>query len=328
MPKSANQKLKLLYILKILSERTDEEHAITTQELIKALATYDISAERKSIYNDIACLCDFGYDIVSSKNRENGGYYLAGREFELAQLKLLVDTVQASKVISRKKSDALIKKLEQFVSCYQAKQLQRDVFVADRPKTENEAIYYSIDTIHEALNNNLQISFIYSEWGMDKQLHPRKDGERYLVSPFRLVWNDSNYYLVAFDEKAQCIKHFRVDKMSEVKMEKEDRTQPEMLRAFNPAVYAAKMFGMYGGEEEIVRLECDYSLVGVIIDRFGTDISLRPSQEHKMIARVNISVSPQFFGWICGLGKKVQIVGPESVKEEYKNYLQDILKAY
>ena len=217
MSKGSNQKLKMLYLLKILSEKTDESHCLSAQELIGELQKYEVSAERKSIYNDIECLTDFGYDIVNKKAKTGGGYYLASREFELPELKLLVDAVQSSRFITQKKSRELIHKIETLAGPYEAKQLQRQVFVASRIKTENESIYYNVDHIHNAIQDNVPISFIYMEWNAKKEFVPRHNGKEYRVSPWALTWKEENYYLVAFDDEEEKIKHFRVDKMNRIR---------------------------------------------------------------------------------------------------------------
>lgn len=178
---------------------------------MSCLARWDISAERKSIYDDIARLMDFGYDIVHVKNKAGSGYYMGSREFELPELKLLVDVVQASRFITQRKSRELIQKLEQFVSAKEATQLQRQVYVAGRVKTENESIYYNVDFIHRAIQENRQISFQYMEWTLDRRLVPVESGERYVISPWARP-GDENYYLIGYDAAADQLKHYRVDK--------------------------------------------------------------------------------------------------------------------
>ncbi len=328
MAKSEGQKLKLLYILKWLTERTDESHAMSGQEIIEALEKEGISAERKSIYSDIQALRDFGYDIITTKKRDNSGYYMASREFELAELKLLVDAVQSSKFITAKKSKVLIEKLEKLVSRYDAKQLQRQVYVSERNKNSNESIYYSVDDIHKAIQENKRIRFKYYDWGADKQMHFRKDGAFYEVSPFFLVWKDENYYLVAFDEKESIMKHFRVDKMHSLSVVKKDRAGIDDAKKINPAVYTQQNFGMFAGDEQMITLQFPEKQIGIIIDRFGKEIDIRNRGEGICSARVMVAVSNQFFGWVTGLGGLVQIMSPESVVSDYKAYLKQILEEY
>ena len=328
MAKSEKQKQKLLYIVKILKEQSDENHPVSTQKLISELEKQDILAERKSIYNDIAVLVDYGYDIVTIKSRTNGGYYLGNREFELAELKLLVDAVLASKFITLKKSNALIQKLESFVSNYDGKQLQRQVYVKNRIKTSNESIYYNVDYIHKALQNNKKIEFQYSEWNISKKSSLKKDGKKYLVSPWALSWNDENYYLIAFDATAGILKHYRVDKMIGICIKEENREGTEFFQKTDIAEYENKTFGMFGGLEEIVSIQFDNQLIGVVIDRFGKEIDIRKRDENTFSIRIKIAVSNQFFGWLTGLGTGTLILGPSSVIENYRQYLEKISLQY
>jgi predicted DNA-binding transcriptional regulator YafY len=329
MAKSPNQKLKLLYLLKILTEESDENHCLSAQALIDALAAYDIRAERKSIYDDIAQLNDFGYDIVLVKAKTGGGYYLAERPFELAELKLLVETVQASRFLTVKKSRELIGKIEKLASKAEAGQLQRQVYVANRIKTANESIYYIVDDIHRAIQNNVQIAFQYMEWNLEKELVPRKGGKTYQVSPWALTCKDENYYLIAHDEEEDIIKHFRVDKLGHVKvLEHVKRQGAELFERFDIAEYANKTFGMYGGREETVTLEFENRLIGVVIDRFGKELTIRKRDENYFTVRVPVTVSGQFFGWLTGLGVGAKIAAPEQVAQEYRNYVNQVLGQY
>ncbi|MBQ8527563.1 MAG: WYL domain-containing transcriptional regulator [Lachnospiraceae bacterium] len=328
MAKSEGQKLKLLYILKLLSERTDEEHAISTPEIIKALEGEEICVERKTVYADIQALQEFGYDILVSKKRGNSGYYMASREFELAELKLLVDAVQSSKFVTAKKSKELIGKLEKLSSQHEAKQLQRQVYVSDRNKNSNESIYYSVDDIHKAMQDNKMIRFRYYDWGADKQMHFRKDGAFYEVSPYFLVWKDENYYLVAFDENDAIMKHYRVDKMSALSVVKRDREGMEEAKKINPAIYTQQNFGMFAGQEQMITLQFPEKQIGIIIDRFGKEVDIRNRGEGICSARVKVAVSNQFFGWLTGLGGQIRILKPDAVAENYCDYLSEILQAY
>ena len=329
MAKSANQKLKLLYLLKILTEQTDEEHCMSTQALIDALDEYGIRAERKSIYDDIAQLIDFGYDIVLIKAKTGGGYYLAGREFELAELKLLVETVQASRFLTLKKSRELIAKIEKLASKAEAGQLQRQVYVANRIKTANESIYYIVDDIHRAIQNNEQISFQYLEWNLEKELLPRKDGKVYRISPWALTCKDENYYLIAHDNESDTIKHFRVDKMGHIEvLAGVGRQGAELFERFDIAAYANKTFGMFGGQEEIVTLEFENHFIGVVLDRFGKEVPVRKRDAQHFSVRVQVALSGQFYGWLTGLGAGAKITAPAAVVEEYRDYLREVIGQY
>ncbi len=328
MARVSGQKLKLLYLAKILAEETDEGHAISTQELIGRLESLGIHSERKSIYDDIACLQQFGYDILQMQSRQGGGYYMAGREFELAELKLLVDAVQSSRFITPKKSRELIGKLEKLASRHDAGKLRRQIHVVGRVKAGNESVYYGIDALHRAIQENRQITFRYLEWNEQGQLVPRRQGRPYRVSPWALLWREENYYLLAWDGDAGMMKHYRVDKMAEVEVLAEERLGQEVFGRLDLAVYADKTFGMYGGREETVVLELPRQMAGVVLDRFGKDTPLRREGEDRLRARIAVVVSDQFYGWLAGLGRGVRILGPRWVREEYCGRLQEILEQY
>ncbi len=327
MAKSANQKMKLLYMMKLFLEKSDEKNVLTVQDILEELSRYDISAERKSIYSDIEALRVFGMDILFTKGRSSG-YYLASRTFELPELKLLVDVVQSSKFITYKKSEELIKKLEGLASKYEASQLQRQVYVTNRIKTMNETIYYNVDKIHDAISHNVKISFQYFEWTVEKETRLKKDGQRYEISPWALTWDDENYYMVGFDSDSDMIKHYRVDKMLSIQLTTKMREGKSVFAKFDVGSYTNKTFGMFGGKEMDIELVCDSRLVGVMIDRFGKDAPIRKRDENTFAIRIKAVVSGQFFGWLSGLGMGVRISKPDTVAEEYKEYLRGILQKY
>lgn len=322
------QKLKTLYLMKILLERTDEENLLNAAQLCNILdQEYGVTVDRRTIYSEIDTLEKFGLDIVQKKGK-NPGYYIAGREFELAELKLLVDAVQSSKFITEKKSNELIKKLEKLCSQAEAKALSRQVSISNRPKTENETIYYNVDRLHSAIYRNRQIAFQYAEWTMRKEVQYRKGGALYVISPWALTWGNENYYLVAYDEEAGQIRHYRVDRMRHMQICEEERVGEEAFRNFDLAEFAKKTFGMYGGRDVEVTLLCHKQLAGVVLDRFGQDTWMIPTDEEHFKARVLVSVSRQFFGWVAGVGSQMKIMGPEDVRQEYKEYLEEILTDY
>jgi predicted DNA-binding transcriptional regulator YafY len=327
MPKSSHQKLKLLYLMKILNEQTDETHALSVQEMITALARYEIKAERKSIYDDLDALQAYGFDLVCHTGKVYT-YSIGSRAFELPELKLMVDAVQSSKFITRKKSMELIKKLESLASINDARQLQRQVYVANRVKTFNENIYYNVDRIHEAIAENIKITFQYFEWTVTKKKQLRHDGQMYNISPWALTWDDENYYLIGFDDEAGKIKHFRVDKMLKIALSEEKRKGQEHFKEFDLALYAKKTFGMFGGGEEDVTLDIDNSLVGVIIDRFGKDVSIHPIDSDHFSVSVKVAVSPLFLAWLFGFGTKVKVINPETLKKKMLNLCHDIIGQY
>lgn len=327
MAKSTNQKMKLLYLMRIFMELTDEEHPLSTAEIISKLSGYGISVERKSLYDDIECLRTFGLDIISRREKPSG-YYLGSREFELAELKLLVDTVQSSKFITTKKSTQLIKKLENLTSHHEALQLQRQVYVNNRPKTMNESIYYNVDKLHTAIAANSKIIFKYFEWTVTKETQLKRNGENYKVSPWALIWDDENYYLIAYDDLSKEIRHYRVDKMLSIEPLCEARDGKELFSDFDAAQYEKKTFGMFGGEEKNVTLLCRNNIINVIIDRFGRDVLVHKADEEHFTAHIKVNISTQFFGWLTGLGTSAVISSPDFVKDEYNRYLNEILQNY
>lgn len=314
--------------MKALVEESDENHVLSSVDLKSILKRYGLSADRKTIYNDIETLKAFGLDILQNVGGNHAGYYIGSRDFELPELKLLVDAVQASKFITSKKSKELIEKLEKLAGKNDAKQLQRNVFIYNRPKAGNETIYYNVDQIHSAILENKKISFQYTGWTIKKELVSKKNGQYYVVSPWALTWDDQNYYLIAYDEEADIIKHYRVDKMKDTQVMSELRVGQAPFKDFDLAAFAKKTFGMYGGRDETVTLVCHNYLAGVMIDRFGKDTMLIPEGKEHFRVNVLVSVSPQFFGWITGLGDKVHIDGPGNVREEYYEYLRKILGRY
>lgn len=324
MAKTQNQKLKLLYLMKILLEKTDETHPMTVAEIIAELAKYEITAERKSIYDDISMLRVFGLEIETQKSKSTG-YYVADRTFELPELKLLVDLVQSSKFITHKKSMELIAKISTLASVNEAHQLTREVYVTNRIKTMNESIYYNVDRIHEAIGENRKISFQYFEYTVKKERRFKHDGAKYKISPFALSWDDENYYMIGYDSDAEKIKHYRVDKMVGIDITDELREGNGEFSKFDIAIYSQKIFGMFGGDEETVRLRFSNDLVGVVIDRFGKDIMIVPDGENHFTIMPRVFISPQFFGWLVSLGTKVQILEPQHVAKKYKEHIRQIL---
>lgn len=327
MAKGANQKLKLLYIARYLLEQTNEEHPATVANIIDHLAANDISAERKSIYADLEALRNFGMDIIQSRSKSTG-YYIGGRQFELAELKLLVDSVQSSKFVPYNKSLNLIKKIESLAGVHDAKALHRQVFVLNRVKTLNDSIFYNIDAISNAINHDKMIQFRYFEYTVSKEKHFRKDGGFYQVSPYALIWDDENYYVLAWDSTAQMQKHFRVDKMQGISAMEQNREGSEHFENMDTALYAKKVFAMFGGREETVKLRFSNILVSAVIDRFGSDIIIAPSGDSHFTVTLDVEVSPQFRAWLCGFGKNVEVLYPDSVRQEMKTLAEDLAELY
>ncbi|MGN1191120.1 MAG: helix-turn-helix transcriptional regulator [Dorea sp.] len=328
MPKGTNQKFKLYYLAKILTEKTDEDHYITMPEILKELEGYEVTANRKSIYNDLKDLERLGIEVEGEPIGKGYHYHVVDRQFELPELKLLVDAIQSSKFITARKSNELIKKLETLVSKYEAAKLQRQVFVSGRIKTMNESIYYNVDEIHNAIAENRKIRFQYFQWNVKKEMELRHGGAYYHISPWGMSWDDENYYLVGYDSEADMIKHYRVDKMLHIRMSEETREGKEIFQKLDMAAYTKKSFGMYGGEEERVKLLVKNSFAGIIIDRFGKDVTMIPVDEENFTVNVDVQVSSQFFSWVFALGDGVKIVGPENVVEQVKNEIERLKRQY
>ena len=322
------QKLKILYLMKILLEKTDETHSITMPEIIAELKKYGVNVERKSIYNDIENLGIYGVDIIGEKENKAFSYRIGNRQFELAELKLLVDSVQSSKFITAKKSNQLIKKIEGLASKYEAAQLQRQVYTTERIKAGNENIYYNVDQIHSAIASNVQITFQYFNWDVNKKQVLRKDGALYQVSPWALSWDDENYYMVAYDSEEGKIKHFRVDKMLHIDLTDDRREGSQKFKAFDMGAYAKKMFGMFGGDEEMVKILCKNELAGVMIDRFGKDVTMVKVDSEHFYVNVKVAVSGQFLAWVIALGDGAKIVAPERVVEKVKEEIGRLVEQY
>lgn len=328
MAKGKNQKFKLYCLAEIMLKNTDEDHYITMSEIMKKLALYEITADRKSIYQDLRDIERLGIEVEGEVFGKSYHYHVISRDFELPELKLLVDAIQASKFITERKSYALIKKLEKLVSKYDAQKLQRQVYVDGRIKTMNESIYYAVDTIHHAISENRKIKFQYFQWNVKKEMELRHDGAWYHISPWGLSWDNENYYLVGYDTDADLIKHYRVDKMLHISMSEENREGKERFKKLDMADYAKKSFGMFGGDEQTVKLFVHNDLAGVIIDRFGKDAMLIPADNTHFTVNIDVHVSRQFLGWVFSLGEMVKIMGPEDVVEQMKKEIERLQRQY
>lgn len=327
MAKSPNQKLKLLYLMQFLLQSSDETHPISVQQMIDELAAHDIKAERKSIYDDLEALRVFGLDIVQTRGKTTG-YYVGAREFELPELKLLVDSVQSSKFITEKKTLSLIKKIESLASTYDAQLLQRQVYVRNRVKSMNESVYYNVDEISNAITQDKSIRFKYFDYSVTKERQFRKDGAWYEISPFSLMWDDENYYMLGYDADAGKLKHYRVDKMAEISAAEKCRDGKNAFKKIDMAQYSKEVFGMFTGEIQTVKLRFANHLVGAAIDRFGRDIMIIASDGEHFTVSVDVAVSPQFYAWVFGFGTEVEILSPEPVRAEFKERLLELSKLY
>lgn len=325
MSRASHQKLKILYIMRLFFYRTDNENTITIPEIISELKSLGINAERKSVYDDIEALQLFGLDIVKRKTKTHD-YFLASRDFEIPEIKLLIDSVSSSKFITAKKSEELVKKLENLTSKHQAKNLRRQVFTNGRIKTMNESIYYSVDTIHLAIAGNKQITFKYFDWSVDKKKVFRKDGQRYITNPIALTYDNENYYLISYNSERKSYVHYRVDRMSNIEMLENECIKPD--QEFDLSDYLKPFFSMFGGELCDVSLEFDNSLINIIIDRFGKNTIIIKVDENHFIAKVKVAISPLFLSWIIGFGNKAKVISPNYVIEDVYKLAYESMKQH
>lgn len=325
MPKGYGNKLRLLYVLDMLRKKSAFEHPISVPEMLEELEKQGISAERKAVYDDIEALREFGYDI-EQKRGKNAGYYIESRDFELSELKLLVDAVQSSKFISADRSRELIAKLTALAGAEDAKQLERQVFVANRVKTADAAALANIDAIHSAIAANRRIEFFYTDWvvdfGGDRRFVRERRGERRSLSPVALVWDDENYYLVAYSSEHGERRHYRVDKMEQVEVGSAPRDPKGEYTGFDPGAYSRQMFGMFRGESRRVQMRFRNDFAGVAVDRLGREVQVSPGdREGWFNLSCEVGVSPQFFAWIVGLEGGAELLGPASVRAEFRAFI-------
>ena len=320
--KGKNQKLKLLYLAKIMQEQTDDTHALTMPQIIDELAKYGIDAQRKSVYDDLDALDFYGIEIIREQEGFRTYYHCGNRDFEIAELKFLVDAIQSSKFISENKTKELIKKLEKSISVYDAKLLDREVKVTGRVKNMNESIYYAVDAIHTAISENKAIKFKYFSWNVKGEEEFRRDGAFYEVSPWALHFDDERYYLIGYDHDRKELRHYRVDKMRNVDVIDKKRKGKTEFNRQDKAKYNELYFRMYGGEVETVTLKCKNEMANVIIDQFGKDVTLRPVDDEYFTVSVAVAVSSQFLSWVIALEGNVQIEGPNNVKNKMKDLLK------
>ena len=324
MPKSDNQKLKILYILDYLQQNSNISHPVRASELIDMLSRRNILCERKSVYSDIAALQDYGVDIVSIPGKK-GGYYIASRNFELPELKLLIDAVQSSRYLTEKKSRELIEKLCNQCNEHDARLMRRNVLVSGRVKSMNETIYYNVDTIQEAISQNRQISFRYFDWDLDRN---RKYRDRpYVASPYGLCQDNENCYLMALSDR-HGVTNYRVDRMAQIQLLDTPRQPCPELTGKNLTEYANRQFQMFSGWESGVKLRFHRSLINVVIDRFGRDTLLIPDGDEHFVFTVHVAVSPMFLSWVIGFGSKAAILHPQSVVDACRDLCREALGQY
>jgi predicted DNA-binding transcriptional regulator YafY len=315
-------RLKLLYVLKLLEEESDEENGVTMSRILAYLEQHGVSAERKSIYRDLATLQEFGYEIEKNGARPVE-YCLNTRTFALAELKLLVDAVQSAQFISKEMTDKLIRKLASQTSRSRASDLRRQVHYAGRVKSDNDHVYYTTGTLHDAINHNRRVTFKYIEHTLDRGTQPRRDGEPYEISPYALVWNDDRYYVVGHYERYGKVCNFRVDRMKSVTpLKTQNHPEPGDFRLEN---YIKNEFSLFTGETVSLDVLFDNSLINPVMDRFGVSTTILPHGPNHFIAHIQAAVSPVFYSWLFQFGSSATILTPERIAKEYRERVKEVL---
>ena len=323
MSRNVNQKAKILYVMRMLLQESDEEHPLSMEDILRRLSEAGVKAERKSIYSDVEALRAFGMDIHVTRGR-SAGYYVGERDFELPEIKLLIDSVQSSKFITERKTMQLIKKLAGLTSIHEAALMKRQLYVKNRIKSMNESIYYNVDAIHQAIGEDKQIEFRYYSYTVTKEKKFRRNGRPYRVSPLALSWAEENYYLIAYEAEAGKIKHFRVDKMDGIRVTDRFRQGKGLLPEKEMGEYTRKNFSMFGGEEQTVTIRFSNRMIGVVIDTFGKDVPISSVDEDHFQIRATVAVSPQFFGWLFGLDGEAAVTAPREVMEQFQKQMERV----
>lgn len=321
------QKQKLLLLKKIFEEKTNENNPLTVEDIIRILGLNGINVERKTVYDDIRTLINSGMDIVISKKSHSNAYYLGERVFQNEELHILADAVASSKFLTKKKSNELISKLATLTDEKSAKTLKRNIYVTGRVKSFNEMLYYNVNKIHEAIVSGKEIKFRYYEYNLKKQKQHKHNGDWYYVSPYHLIWENDNYYLVCYCNKHEKICRYRVDKISDVALTEEKcRELSEDEQDFAKSLIST--YNMYGCTQEKITVEFDNDLIGVVIDRYGDDISVHNTNDKTFKVFLDVQISPTFWGWLFQFGDKAKIVSPKRVINQAKKEIEKLNSIY
>lgn len=332
MAKTQNTKLKLLYLTDILNRKTDETHTLSANELCSALVELGVDSERKSIYKDIDTLRSFGVDVILSNDKANRGYFVGSRKFELAELRLLLDAVQAANFITPKKTKMLVEKIESFASEYQAKTLHGQVYVDNRPKCDNEELFYTISSLDTAINLGRKVRFIYSRRIICEDFKRRTSEKEFIVSPYALIWSDDHYYLVCNNEKYDNIMNLRIDRIRRVLLSPEKARDfsevSDYVGRFDSADYASKLFNMYSGDTKPVELICENNMLEPILDRFGERTRIQNVDGEHFCVKTNAGISDGLISWILQFGGRIKVKSPNDLKNSVKKVALDICALY
>lgn len=319
---STPQKVKLLKLMELLRENSDGEHPLKTNELCAMLGEAGISCDRRTLSKDIAVLNDCGYEILSTMQGHDKAYYIADRNFSLAELKILIDAVQAASFISESKTKNLIDKIAALGNNHRAELLRGSMVCFNSRKHSNEQIYYSVESLEEALRKRKKVSFVYFDLNENREKVYRREKSRYIVDPVALVYNEDNYYLMCFSAKHNDVVNYRVDRMEQVRIGAESADQRAVIHASNVADYTEQAFKMYNGKTETVTLEFSKALIGVVYDKFGEDTEIWQEEDGKYTANVKVQISPTFWGWLFQFGGRMRLKMPMVLREEMERQLE------
>lgn len=307
MPKDNKQKIKLLYLMEILRQDTDEQHPISTNQICKRLAEQGISCERRTVGMDMKVLNDYGYEIMSKMVGHEKAYYIEDRSFSVPEIKILMDAVQAAKFITPGKSSALIEKLAALGGSHQAEILKENIICFDTRKHTNEMIFYNVQALEDAIREHKKASFQYFDLNEKREKVYRRDGERYTVDPMALVYNEDFYYLMSFNSNHDAITTYRVDRMERVRVEDEAVCAQAIVEGADIHEYTSQVFKMYNGVPRELTLEFDDSLTGAMYDRFGEEIEIKRLGKKRCSVTVTIQDSPVFRSWLAQFEKKIKV---------------------
>lgn len=318
MPNANRQKIKLLKIMEMLRQQTDEDHPLLTNQIVQQLGAIGITCDRRTLYQDIALLDEYGYEIRSRLVGHQKGYYCVNRQFSPAELKILIDAVQAASFVTPQKTEEFIDKIADLGGSHRAELLKSNIVCFNTTKHTNESIYENVSELENALQKQKKASFYYFDRDTDGSKIYRKEKKRYVVDPMALIFNDDNYYLMCWSVKYDGITNYRVDRMDKVSTEEEKVDKKAVIRSRSVARYNAQVFKMYGGPTTNVVLEFDDSLIGVVQDKFGESIKMRRTTSGRCTASVKVQVSPTFWGWLFQFVGEMKILSPEGLVEEYR----------
>ncbi|MBR0145570.1 MAG: WYL domain-containing protein [Eubacterium sp.] len=313
-----DNRARLLLLASFLYEKSDENHGLSIDDIRIYLESVGIPVNRKTLYKDIQCLNELGHDIVMEKIGRSVYYHIGARRFELAELRLMIDAVQASHFLTEQKTKDLIRKLQSLASDYDSKGLENNVYISGQRKAINKSIFYLVNDLHQAIRDDHKVRFQYFQWDVNKKAELRHEGAFYDVSPWAMLFDHENYYMVGYDNRIGKMHHYRVDKIKNLSIVQEPREGKAYFDSYDMQAFTQSTFGMFHGNIEHVRIRASYDLAGVMIDRFGRKIEIKDNKDGTFDFEVDVRVSDQFLGWIIAVGENVRILSPESVIDRMK----------